>query len=224
MSDVSRPTGEAASPGPRRDWGGKRAAILAGARVVFGREGYAGAGIDAIAAEAGASTRTIYNHFQDKETLFGAAVRDSSIQVRDRLIAAVRRHPDRGDDLEAELIALARAWVDVTVECAEHFALVRQLNVAAGQFPGELIDEWRAVGPDAARAELARYMALLIARGQLADGDPERIARYFHLLAFAEINERTAAAEGGLEDVEITEILTAGVHAFLYGQLSVRAS
>ncbi|WP_406280466.1 TetR/AcrR family transcriptional regulator [Embleya sp. NBC_00896] len=208
----------ATTPKPRRGWAGKHAAILAGARVVFAREGYAGAGIDAIAAEAGASTRTIYNHFQDKETLFGAVVQDSSVQVRDRLIEVTRRHLDRVTDLEADLLALARAWVDVTAEFPEHFALVRQLDSAAGHFPEELIDAWRAVGPDAAQAELARHMALLIAQGRLAEGDPQRMARFFHVLTFAELNERSARGATPLDDAEVTVILTAGIRAFLYGQ------
>jgi TetR/AcrR family transcriptional regulator, mexJK operon transcriptional repressor len=52
----------------------KREAILAAAGEVFGREGYAHAGVDVIAAEAGVAKSTVYNHFGDKETLFREAI------------------------------------------------------------------------------------------------------------------------------------------------------
>ena len=41
---------------------------------VFCREGFAGANIDLIAAEAGVSRQTVYNHHGDKEKLFMAVV------------------------------------------------------------------------------------------------------------------------------------------------------
>ena len=44
----------------------KRRAIIDGALAVFARDGYTRASIDAISAEAGVSTRTVYNHFTDK--------------------------------------------------------------------------------------------------------------------------------------------------------------
>ncbi len=43
---------------------------------MFCREGFAGANIDLIAAEAGVSRQTVYNHHGDKEKLFIAVVRD----------------------------------------------------------------------------------------------------------------------------------------------------
>ena len=54
----------------------KRASIMDAAGEVFCRESFAGANIDMIAAEAGVSRQTIYNHHGDKENLFVAVVRD----------------------------------------------------------------------------------------------------------------------------------------------------
>src|SRR5205807_6937409 len=55
----------------------KREEILAAAREVFTREGYMGASMDAVAAHAGASKRTVYQYFEDKEQLFAATVLDT---------------------------------------------------------------------------------------------------------------------------------------------------
>ena len=41
---------------------------------LFLRDGYARTSVDAIAAEAGVSKRTIYNHYGDKESLFLSVV------------------------------------------------------------------------------------------------------------------------------------------------------
>jgi AcrR family transcriptional regulator len=52
----------------------KRRQILDGARQVFSELGYERASVDQIAARAGVSKATVYNHFQDKKALFIAAV------------------------------------------------------------------------------------------------------------------------------------------------------
>src|SRR5512133_3077202 len=62
----------AASPGDPIS--SKRRQILDGARQVFAEQGYERATVDQIAARAGVSKATVYNHFQDKKALFVAAV------------------------------------------------------------------------------------------------------------------------------------------------------
>ena len=47
-----------------------REALLVAARAVFGREGFAGARLDDIAAEAGVTKGALYHHFDGKEDLF----------------------------------------------------------------------------------------------------------------------------------------------------------
>ena len=54
----------------------KAAAVLAAARARFLRDGYRRTSLDAIAADAGVSKVTVYSHFDDKESLFVAVMRD----------------------------------------------------------------------------------------------------------------------------------------------------
>ena len=203
---------------PRRGWADKREAIGRGARVVFARDGYARASIDAIALEAGVSTRTIYNHFGDKETLFTSVVTESSTRVRDALVAQTRQHLGYLTNLEASLVALAHAWVATMEEFTEHFALIRLSTSEAIHFPPQAREAWQTTGPQAARAELARHFGLLIQQGLLVSEDPDRAAAHFHLLAFSEITERT---QGGvaLDKAEIDTLITAGIRTFLHGHL-----
>ena len=68
----------------------KRDAILRAARKVFSTMGFARATIDAIAAEANVSTRTLYKHFRNKDELFATVFEASASAVADDYEAAVR--------------------------------------------------------------------------------------------------------------------------------------
>ncbi|MGH8082321.1 MAG: TetR/AcrR family transcriptional regulator, partial [Lysobacter sp.] len=69
-ASASRPAG----PGRPKDLS-KRNAILEAAKRLFLIEGFDGVSMDQIATEAGVSKLTVYSHFGDKESLFGAAVK-----------------------------------------------------------------------------------------------------------------------------------------------------
>lgn len=60
----------------KRDTHEKRQVILEGAVKVFIESGYDVSSMDKIAEVAGVSKRTVYNHFQSKESLFQAVVDD----------------------------------------------------------------------------------------------------------------------------------------------------
>jgi len=70
-SNVNTPNRASARRGPGRPVSlDKRRAMLDAAVTEFQRAGYAGASMDAIAASARISKRTVYNHFPNKEALF----------------------------------------------------------------------------------------------------------------------------------------------------------
>jgi AcrR family transcriptional regulator len=67
----------------------KRRQILDGARSVFSEQGYERAAVDQIAARAGVSKATVYNHFHDKRALFVAAVVENCDAFREHLARTV---------------------------------------------------------------------------------------------------------------------------------------
>lgn len=58
------------APAPARLTDRKRAAILEAAATEFRQAGYEATSMDRVAASAGVSKRTVYNHFPSKEVLF----------------------------------------------------------------------------------------------------------------------------------------------------------
>lgn len=195
----------------------KRDAITRAARVVFGRDGYSRAGIDAIAAEAGVSTRTIYNHFEGKEQLFHSVLEESAAQVADAFVADVARRLDGPSELERDLIELGHALAEQSSGFPEHFAMVRQINAEESHFPEATIRAWLQAGPDRVQHEVERRLERLAEQGLLRVADPSRAAAHFVVLATAEITPRPYAARAPLSDERRTEAIRAGVRAFLHG-------
>jgi AcrR family transcriptional regulator len=218
---TSTKTAGPADSRPRGGTADKRTAILEAARKVFGRDGFTRASIDVIAAEAGASTRTLYNHFRGKEALFTETVTASASEVAAAQIAILDRHLDDATNLEAALVALGYDWVTSSVreQFADHFAIVRQINSEAAHFPAASLQAWREAGPRRVRRELAARFERLQAEGRLRVAKPERAAHHFTVLISSEVHERTSGGATPLEDADLREIVTDGVHTFLNGYL-----
>ena len=212
MATVSDDRDRPRRPGARAD---KRAAIMRAARAVFGRDGYARASVDAIAAEAGVSTRTIYNHFEGKERLVSAVLHASATQVADGFAENVERHLT-GTDLRADLVALGHAFAAQGTDFPEHFALVGQIRAEAPHFPAAIIDAWQEAGPLRVKGEVARRLGQLAERGLLRVDDQARAAVHFIALVTAGLADRPYGAPP-LGAAETDAIVRAGVDAFLHG-------
>lgn len=67
----------------------KRDAILKAADALFARHGYGLTGVDALAAEAGVTKRTLYKQFGSKEALFAEWLRHRDVRTRGGLQHAI---------------------------------------------------------------------------------------------------------------------------------------
>ncbi|MER5949776.1 TetR/AcrR family transcriptional regulator [Streptomyces sp. NPDC001904] len=203
--------------GVRRGTLEKRRALLRGARTVFGREGYSRAGIDEIAAEAGVSTRTLYNHFGGKENLFRETLLDSAAAVTAAHVALIERHLNKVTDIEADLHALAREWMGRRGEHADHMLLVRQVIVEGPHLPGDVVEEWQRTGPVAVREAVRAAFERLGEEGLLAvDGsNSAEAARYFTLLIAGSVTVDTFFGAVPMDSAEIGERVESGVRVFL---------
>lgn len=193
----------------------KRDLVVRAARTVFAREGYVRTSIDAIATEAGVSTRTIYNHFAGKEQLFSVVVQASATQVADGFVEAAGRHP-AGADVRGELLILGYAFAAQRTDFPEHFAMVGHIRTEAQHFPPAIIDAWREAGPLRVQREVADRLQRLADRGRLHVRDVARAAAHFSALVTAGVPVAPYGSQK-LTKQQTGAAVTAGVDAFLHG-------
>jgi TetR/AcrR family transcriptional repressor of mexJK operon len=191
----------------------KHQAIMTAARRVFTREGYAGASVDAIAADAGVSKRTVYNHFPDKERLFLSVVRATLDSVAETLAGVLAETFSESGDLEGEFLALARRWARLFLR--EDAAALRRLIVAEGFRHPEIMVAWAEAGPLRASGQLAGLLRRLTERGVLDVPDPQRAAEQLALLITTPANNRSLFGTIALDDAEVDDIVVPNVRMFL---------
>jgi len=160
--------------------------MLDAAASVFCREGFAGANIDLIAAEAGVSRQTIYNHHKDKESLLAAVVSEISGRCNARAFAVLDTFPDRPQDLQADLTAFAIRFNRNCI-CDRDGQFLRKLLQSEAQRHPQLFSEWRKEGPSRIWAALAARLARLAHAGWLELDDPDLAARQFLALINADL-------------------------------------
>ncbi|GAA1146138.1 AcrR family transcriptional regulator [Kitasatospora gansuensis] len=200
----------------------KQIALASAACMVFGREGYARASVDALAAAAGVSTRTLYNHFPGgKADLFRTVVTWTSGQVRDAQLARLGalldpERPPGPEDLARDLIALARAFVGLMAEYPNHFALVRHIHAEADHVPPEVLQAWVDAGPGPVGRALAEAMAGLADAGLIdVHGDAAMAAAHFMALVSHSIVQLSHYGVLPLAKGESDRLIEGGVRAFL---------
>uniref|UniRef100_UPI003F492C22 TetR/AcrR family transcriptional regulator n=1 Tax=Nonomuraea bangladeshensis TaxID=404385 RepID=UPI003F492C22 len=190
----------------------KRRAILDAAFTVFARTGYAQAGVDLIAAEAGVAKATVYNHFGDKENLLRAAVSACADQALANNLAAVDRLTDCGTDLRAALedvgLRLLQCYCD-----DRSWALRRLLSAEINQFPDLLDIHTGAV--DRITETLADRLARLTVAGHLHTPDPVLAAEQFFALLGGPMDKRARLGTRHVADAERRALSRAAVHTFL---------
>lgn len=193
----------------------KRKAITRAATTVFGREGYVRASMDAIAAEAGVSKRTVYNHFADKETLFLSVALQNSAELTERIRELMAKYLDRVVDLRRDLTDFAVERANAVLSAGEHGALGRAIRAEVANIPVDVLEAWLEAGPVASQRDLAQHFAALSGRGLLAVEDGELAAEQFTLLTFHGVAERSFWGALPVASEEVERIATAGVDAFL---------
>ncbi|MFF2141733.1 TetR/AcrR family transcriptional regulator [Kitasatospora sp. NPDC058190] len=193
----------------------KRKAITRAATTVFGREGYVRASMDAIAAEAGVSKRTVYNHFADKETLFLSVALQNSAELTEKIRELMAKYLDRVVDLRQDLADFAVERALAVLSAGEHGALGRAIRAEVANIPADVLEAWLEAGPVASQRDLAQRFAALAERGLLAVGEPELAAEQFTLLTFHGVAERSFWGALPVAEEEVERIAGAGVDAFL---------
>ncbi|MDX3527874.1 TetR/AcrR family transcriptional regulator [Streptomyces sp. ID05-39B] len=200
----------------------KWVALAGAACTVFGREGYARASVDALAAEAAVSTRTLYNHFPGgKAQLFRTVVTWTSSTVKDAQLALLKavldpERPPHPEDLERDLIVLARGFVGLMADHPDHFALVRHIHAEADHVPPEVLEAWREAGPAPVGQAFTQTLEALAEAGLLdVHGDAALAATHFMALTSHTLTQLSHYGVRPLPETETERLITGGVAAFL---------
>ncbi len=186
----------------------KRSAIIEAATAVFCREGFSGASIDAIAAEARVSRQTVYNQIGDKEKLLAAVVAGITARSSAMLFETLCTFPEKPLDVEAELVAFAVRLTKNCV-CDNDGAALRKLIETEGQRYPELFTVWRDYGPGKNWPAIADRLARLAHDGSLDIDDPNLAARQFMALIYADLPTTTYLGDPPSDG----ELLTAATNA-----------
>ncbi|WP_238411999.1 TetR/AcrR family transcriptional regulator [Saccharothrix deserti] len=186
----------------------KRQAILAAAFDVFARRGYAQACVKEIAEVAGVAKPTVYNHLNDKETLFRQAVDAAADAVLAQNLAVVERLREPGDDPRATLEDVAYRLVRTCDD--ERSRSLKWLTYAqVARFP-DVVDAVHArTGLRLAEA-LADRLARLVLAGHLRPCEPADAAE--HLLALL-TGPMEARSGFGMRKVPTAQLRAVAVNA-----------
>ena len=201
------------------------ARILAAAAVCFARQGFDGASMDEVIAEAGMSSSTVYRYFPEgKRSLVRAVI----IRAMDPVVEWITALADLDElpGLEDVFVrAVEHSWVfgrpfSGLVEGADGAGAAAADGAGSSSETGQItlmIGVWAelarhpdlreayAVSYARVRAEIAHVVRRWQSRGVIAQGvDPDEAAAVIHNAAVGLVIERTVAGERGRTDAVTT--------------------
>ena len=186
----------------------KRDAIVVAARVLFLEHGFGDVSMDAIAAKAKVSKRTVYNHFENKAQLFESIMGD----------ACHGQHfeDDTGvpvDPPEQVLTRMGLTFLGI-ISRDEGVALYRVVMAEGSKFP----DLAKAFSnhTEILSRKLGDYLEEQTAKGVLRVENSRQAAHQFMAMLFEPIMmQLTIGVRGPASEKEIGEIVDASVSTFL---------
>lgn len=197
---------------PKSPEGGsrKRHQILTGARSAFTELGFERATVDDIAARAGVSKATVYNHFHDKRALFIATFETAAEGMRAELQSVLA---ERSSDLERTLQRVGERIISIFVSPAA-LALQRNISSELARFP-DLGPALYERGPRVTCELLAGFIGGWAARGALVVKDPHTAAVQFLMLCEGDLVMRVRLGVVEPTPELVTATVRCGVETFL---------
>lgn len=192
--------------------GPKGEAIAQAALRLFLRDGYERTSVDAIAAEAGVSKRTIYNRYGDKENLFRSVLQDTYDSMMATFRGIAEKHLTDVTDVQQSLTACALEVARTMTTAPDRIAVVRLIMAEAPFFPALVRTQQPA---STMHGHIRAFLARLAGQGRLAITDPTEAAEHLIALTVNQINARTMFGVIPISDAEVERVITGGVAAFV---------
>jgi TetR/AcrR family transcriptional regulator, mexJK operon transcriptional repressor len=196
----------------------KRTQILSGAAEVFAADGYEGASMARIAAVAGVSKGTLYNHFDSNAALFTAYV----VEKCDQHLARVFDGADHDGDPADVLRGIGKRMVQMMLSDVG-LAIYRVVIAEAAKFP-DLARGFFEAGPARAIAFMAGWLAEETRRGRLSVPDPAFAAeQFFNLCQTRLVLRRKLEMLPDPPEGDIDGVVEASIAMFLHSYRNVAA-
>lgn len=151
----------------------KRGAIVAAATAAFFEDGFAGTSIERIAADAGVSKVTVYNHFGDKRGLFVASIESECSRIQTYFSIG---ETARGT-LRERLLVIGTALM-AFLQRPEMVQFERRIAAETVHEP-EIGAAFLAAGPHRMKTALAMFLHALSEVGDLTVPDADLAAEQF---------------------------------------------
>ncbi|NQW01163.1 MAG: TetR/AcrR family transcriptional regulator [Rhodospirillales bacterium] len=192
----------------------KQASIVEAAAKLFLERGFGAVSMDAIAAEAVVSKRTVYSYYQNKETLFGDVMclcceenggQEGCPLMSEDLITNV---------LPSEMLQKSGEHVLKIITNPQVLEMFRVVMSEAGRFP-DLGKTFYEFGPGWIINQMADYLDGLVAAGKIEIGDTQAAARkFFGMVTFPIQMELMLGIEQAVSEERIAEISRSAVKTF----------
>lgn len=188
----------------------KRSAILVAARELFLADGVDRSSVDAVAARAGVSKRTVYDYFGDKEALLLAVFESTGESLIVELRRAIEDTLTDVVDLQAALVTFSMRIATETLGSVDYLAFMRLMAMESAHLP-RLRDHRLTNAPEEAVAErLAEF-----ARAGLLEVPNARLAADHFIALTLLLVVNTLGSAIAKDDARVRVIVVEGVRAFL---------
>lgn len=168
--------------GARKPHDVKRNDILVAGKKVFLERGYGAASMDEIALQANASKRTVYDKFENKQTLFAAVVQELCERINPPEFLAT----DVNKDTKAVLTQFGE-WFLTRIYSIEQINLFQTIINDSRQFPE--IGDMMLSGPVMRTQDaVAAYLNTQVQKGRLSLKDPQMAAALFIAMIKSDIH------------------------------------
>jgi TetR/AcrR family transcriptional repressor of bet genes len=150
----------------------RRKELRQAAYVVLQREGIAGATIEKVAAQAGASKGIVLHYFKSKQELFEHAMRESNLVLREAVVARLKQAQTPMQRIDAVIDgnfephlfqpSLCHAWLSLCGEVPRDEKLRRIQKVIHGRMRSNLMSGLRDLVPAEEAEDIAFGITTLI--------------------------------------------------------------
>jgi AcrR family transcriptional regulator len=163
-----------------------RGALIAAARELFARDGYAGVGTEEIVRAAGVTRGALYHHFGGKEALLEAVYEQIEVEFLQRIGALV------GPQEETDPLGALAAGAEAFIEASRDPEVARIVLLDAPAVLGW--ERWREIGWRYAMGMAEAILGAAVAAGQIPE-QPLRPLAYVLMGALDEAALYVARAE-----------------------------